>query len=501
MMGYLEILCGIAAVCLAIYYYLTSTYDFWKSRGVNGPKPVFLFGNIKDVMLQKMSMAEYLTKVWKEYESEPMIGIFMRRTPFLILRDTNHIKDVLIRDFSKFIDRGFSICEKMEPLSVHLFNLEGQRWRPLRTRLSPVFSSGKLKEMFPLILECSEHLEKYLDKVVAKGEYVECRELTAKYTTDVIGSCAFGIEINALSDEESEFRRMGKKVFTPSFKELLRFRLRQSFPRFYNLLGYILPLQEVTKFFTKVVVDMMNYRTENDIVRPDFINTLIELKKHPDKLENIKLTDTFLTAQAFVFFIAGFETSSSAMSNTLYELALNSDVQDKLRREIKEHYKKNNGELKYEQIKEMTYLDLVFKETLRKYPPGPMLLRRSKSNYTFEGTKVTIPEKTFVSIPIFAIQRDPTIYPNPDAFIPERFNEDAVAARNPMHYLPFGDGPRNCIGARFADYQSKVGLIKILCNHKVDVCEKTMIPYEFHPTSFLLAPKGGIYLKITKVED
>ncbi|XP_053982814.1 uncharacterized protein LOC128878552 [Hylaeus volcanicus] len=501
MPSYLEIFCGIAALILAAYYYFVSPYDFWKIRNVPGPKPAPPFGNIKDVMLLRTSLADYLKKLYEEYRNEPMIGIFTRRTPVLILHDSDAIKDVLIRDFSKFADRGINVNEKMEPLSPHLFNLEPERWRPLRTRLSPVFTSGKIKEMFPLIVECSEHLDKYLEKLVAKGEPVECRELTAKYTTDVIGSCAFGIETNALSDQESEFRRMGKKVFASTFWQLVRFRMRQAVPWFYNLLGYIVPPSDITTFFTKVVVDTMNYREESKTVRPDFINMLLELKKHPDKLENIKLTDTLLTAQAFVFFIAGFETSSSAMSNTLYELALNPDVQDKLRKEIREYCDNNDGELKYEQIKDMKYLDKVFREALRKYPPGPILLRKSISDYTFESTKLTIPNKTMVWIPLFAIHRDPKIYPNPDAFMPERFDDDAASARHPMNYLPFGDGPRNCIGARFAVFQSKVGLIKILRNHRVDVCEKTMIPYVFDRGAFLLAPKGGIYLKITKAEN
>lgn len=85
-------------------------------------------------------------------------------------------------------------------------------------------------------------------------------------------------------------------------------------------------------------------------------------------------------------------------------------------------------------------------ETLRKYPAGPLILRKSVSSYTFNNTKVSIPEKTFVWIPLYAIHHNPDIYPNPDAFIPERFNDDAVASRDSMHYLPFGDGPRNCIG-------------------------------------------------------
>ncbi|XP_076168680.1 putative cytochrome P450 6a14 [Ptiloglossa arizonensis] len=500
MASYLEILFAIVAVCLALYYYLVSNFEFWKIRGVPGPQPIPLFGNIKDVILTKMPMGDYLRKLHEEYKNEPMIGIFSRRTPLLILRDPDLIKDVLIKDFSKFADRGLPVHEKVEPLTPHLFNLEAERWRPLRTRLSPVFTSGKLKEMFPLIIECSKHLEQYLEKVVAKEEPVECRELTAKYTTDVIGSCAFGIETNSLSDTESEFRRVGKKVFSLTIPGLIRFRLRQDMPRLYNLLGYILPPTEITSFFTKVVVDTMKYRSENDINRPDFINMLLELKKHPDKLENINLTDTLLTAQAFVFFIAGFETSSTTMTNALYELALNPEIQDKLRQEIKETYDKNNGELKYEQIKSMTYLDQIFRETLRKYPPGPLLIRQSMCDYTFDGTKVTIPKKTRLWIPVFSIHRDPDIYPNPDAFIPERFSEEAIGTRHPMNYLPFGDGPRNCIGARFAVYQSKLGLITILRNHEVNICDKTLIPYVFDPAAFLLAPKGGIYLKITRVD-
>lgn len=497
----LDILCGVVAIVLAIYYYFTATFDFWKVRNVPGPKPIPVFGNIKDVLFTKTAMCDYLKTLYEKYEDEPMIGIFARRTPVLLLTDAKLIKDVFIRDFSKFADRGSPLFEKTEPLSPHLFNLEPERWRPLRTRLSPVFTSGKLKEMFPLILKCSENLEEYLDKSLQMGETVEVRELMAKYATDVIGSCAFGLEMNALADTESKFRRVGRKVFQCNLGNIIRLRIRQAMPWLYKLLGYILPQTEVATFFTKVISDTLKYRDENNIVRRDFVNMLLELKKHPDKLENIKLTDTLLTAQAFVFFIAGYETSSTAISNGLYELALNPKIQDKLRKEIRDHYDKNNGELKYDDVKEMKYLDLVFSEAVRKYPAGPFLLRKSIENYCFDGTKVTIPKGTFVWIPIFAIHRDPKIYPNPDAFIPERFTEDAVQARNPMHYLPFGDGPRNCIGARFAVYQSKLALIKVLRNHKVEVCKKTMIPYEFEAGALLLAPKGGIYLKITKLDD
>jgi len=133
-----------------------------------------------------------------------------------------------------------------------------------------------------------------MKEIASRNEPVECRELMAKYTIDVIGSCAFGIEINALSNENNEFCKMGKKIFTLTWTHLLRVRIRDAFPWFYNMLGYILPQTNVTKFFTRVVMENMDYRETNNITKNDFIDTLRELKKHPDKLTDISTYGSFL---------------------------------------------------------------------------------------------------------------------------------------------------------------------------------------------------------------
>ncbi|CAL1677693.1 unnamed protein product [Lasius platythorax] len=293
---------------------------------------------------------------------------------------------------------------------------------------------------------------------------------------------------------------MGRLIFTPTWGNNLRYRCVKFLPQiFCNLLSYIVPKTEVTKFFTRFVVETMDYRDANNIVRHDFIDTLRELKKHPEKLGDIDLTDSLIAAQAFIFFAAGFETSSSTMSNALYELALNQEIQDKLREEINDEYIRHNGNFTYENIKKMNYMDKIFKETLRKYPPVPQLGRKTTSSYTFAGTKVNIPKGQDIWIPVYAIQRDPDIYPKPDVFDPERFTDEVVQTRHPMFYLPFGDGPRNCIGARLAVHQTKVGLIKILRHYKVETCEKTQIPYVNNPKAIFLAPENGIHLKIIKI--
>ena len=216
-MGLIEIFCISVVIFLLLYYYCTSTFDFWTIRGVRGPKPLPFLGNLKDVFFARLSFGNYLKIAYDEFKNEPMVGIFARRTPFLLLRDPDLIKDILIKDFRKFADRGIKIHEKVEPLTQHLFNLEHARWRPLRSKLSPAFTSGKLREMFYLLLDSSDHLEKYLEIIVSKNEPIECRDLTSKFTIDVIGSCVFGIHTNALCDEESEFLKMGKKIFQPNF--------------------------------------------------------------------------------------------------------------------------------------------------------------------------------------------------------------------------------------------------------------------------------------------
>ncbi|KAL0110953.1 hypothetical protein PUN28_012777 [Cardiocondyla obscurior] len=492
-----EILCGIAAIIFILYYYFTWNFDFWKSRGVRGPQPIPGFGNVKDVILGKMSLSRYLEKVYNDYRDEPFIGIFDVTTPILIIKDLDLIKDILIKDFLVFGERGYNIHEKADPLSQNLFNLDLDTWRPLRTKLTPVFTSRKLKEMFVLISECSDHLVDYLEKLVKETNTIECHEVTAKYATDVIGNCAFGIEMDALANEDSEFRRIGRDVFRPPLTHRIRNTIKEYWPKLFDFLGHIVPDSEITSFFTRVIVDTMAYREKHNIVRHDFVNTLMELK-NSDKLGDFDLTDSLLAAQAFIFFAAGYETSSTAMTNVLYELALNQKMQDRLRDEIDQEYLKHGNDFAYKNVLEMVYLDKIVKG-LRKYPPGRYIPRRTTSSYTFNNTKVTIPKGQKVWIPFFAIHNDSNIYPKPDVFDPERFDVEAVQKRHPMSYLPFGDGPRICIGLRFAIYQVRVGLLKIIRNFKVEPCEKTQIPYVIDETNIISSPKGGIYLKVTKI--
>lgn len=153
--------------------------------------------------------------------------------------------------------------------------------------MTPAFSSGKLKRMFYLLAECSEEFEKLIDasSKIDRPSAIEVRELAAKFTIDVIGSCAFGIQINALTDEESDFHRAAKKLSKPSYKATLWRMLRTAVPKLYKLLGVQVIDPGVTRFFKNVVSRMINQREEHAVKRHDFMDLLIELK-NKGSLEN-----------------------------------------------------------------------------------------------------------------------------------------------------------------------------------------------------------------------
>lgn len=113
MVGHFEIICGVVALLLAFYYYSVSAFGFWRSRGVPGPKPTFFFGNTMEHMLARIPMAQYLKKLYEDYKNEPMVGLYMRRSPVLFLKDPELIKDVMIKDFPIFSDRGLTVHERV----------------------------------------------------------------------------------------------------------------------------------------------------------------------------------------------------------------------------------------------------------------------------------------------------------------------------------------------------------------------------------------------------
>jgi cytochrome P450 family 6 len=126
----------------------------------------------------------------------------------------------------------------------------------------------------------------------------------------------------------------------------------------------------------------------------------------------------------------------------VYELALNQDIQERLRDEINEVLERHNGEVTYDAIMEMKYLDMVFNETLRKWPLVDSHFRMCTKDFQIPDTELTIEKGTFILIPAIGLHHDERFWDEPEKFDPERFNEENVKKIIPYSYIPFSAGPR-----------------------------------------------------------
>uniref|UniRef100_A0A1A9ZRI0 Cytochrome P450 n=1 Tax=Glossina pallidipes TaxID=7398 RepID=A0A1A9ZRI0_GLOPL len=500
-MSVLQIFSYVLVTLITIaYYFIRRHHTYFAVRNIPHIKPVLLYGNMKKVG-NNQHLKEPFLHLYKKFKAEaPFAGFYLSIRKAVVLLDLDLIKRVLITDFSEFSHRGNYYNEKDDPLSGHLFNLDGPKWKLMRAKLTPTFTSGKMKFMFSTVVEVGQRFVEVLKEMLEKEPQengVEIRELLARFTTDVIGCCAFGLDCNSLKDPEAKFRTMGKKAFTTRRHGRFVVAFMQAFPNISRRLGLCMAPKDVSDFFMKVVKETVEYREKENVQRNDFMNILLELRKS-NGMEGLSLEE--IAAQSFVFFLAGFETSSSSMAFALYELAVNQQMQEQSRQEVRSVLEKYNNVLTYEGLKELHYLQKVLNETMRKYSIASIIIRKALTNYQVPGSKLIIEKDEIVIIPVDAIHHDPDIYPNPEEFQPERFNADQINQRHAMSWLPFGEGPRNCIGLRFGKLQAMIGLTLLLNNFYFTLSPQTPVPMIFDPKSFVLAPKGGIFLNIQRIE-
>ncbi|XP_047993677.1 cytochrome P450 6B5-like [Leguminivora glycinivorella] len=497
---------------VALYLYGTRTFNYWKNRGVKHDKPYAFYGNNFRQFVQRSSLAMTATELYRKYPNEKVIGYYRSSTPELVIRDPEIAKRIISTDFEHFYGRGLHPDKIVtEPLMKNLFFVDGDLWRLLRQRFTPAFSTGKLKAMFPLITERAEKLQQLAEEVTHLDSY-DLRELMARYTTDFIGACGFGINMDSLSSENSEFRKLGKRIFQRTPRDALRGACKFMFPELCNNVHLLAPeIEESMRHLVLSVLKEKNYKPSG---RNDFIDLLLELKEQGDMVgESIEkknedgtpiiinraLDIELMVAQVFVFFGAGFETSSSASSYLLHQLAFNPDCQVKAQEEIDRMLLKHNNKITYDAVKEMTYLEMAFNEGMRMYPPVAFIYRECKSpKYTIPEIDITIDEGVKIMIPTQAIHNDEKYFDEPEKFNPERFNPENKQNRKYI-YMPFGEGPRACVGARLGQMQAMAGVAAILQKFSVEPAACSVRNPQPEPTAIVAEGfVGGLPVKLKK---
>ncbi|XP_076275240.1 cytochrome P450 9e2-like [Rhynchophorus ferrugineus] len=519
-----------AILAILIWYTLDKPLRYWSDRGVKQSKPWLIFGDSWVNVFRTKSFCEYIEWVYNMQPNSRYSGIYQFFTPTLILRDPDLIKQITVKDFDHFTDHSKFVDPEADPLwGKNLFALKGQRWREMRATLTGTFTSSKMKAMFSLMDEAADTFVKfYGDKGGDKIE-LEMKETYTRYTSDVIATTAFGIKVDSLTQPENTFYLMGRKI-TNFSGILISLKFFGFFlvPSLFKKFKISMLDKAASKFFRATINETIQMREDKGIVRPDMINMLLEARKgikQEDNTDTIdagfatvqestditkfrqlkQLTNDDITSQALIFFFAGFDAISTAMCFASYELAMNKDVQDRLREEIKQTYEENNRKLTYEALLKMKYMDMVVSELIRKWPQGGLLDRICTKPYTIEAvrpdeTPVTIPVDGLLWIPVFGIHRDPAYYPDPEKFDPERFNDENKVKIKPYTYIPFGLGPRNCIASRFALLETKVLLFKMLLNFEISFSDKMHLPLRLS-RGLNISVDGGFWFNLKRISS
>jgi cytochrome P450 family 6 len=295
---WLNILFGLVATC---YLLLKKRFQYWQVRNVPCIEPELFYGNARGVS-KTQHMSQFIKKSYTELKLlGPIGGIYIYVQRIAMLTDLDLIKNVLVKDFTNFPNRGTFYNEKDDPISANLVHLEDDAWRNLRHKITPTFTSGKLKFMFGTVAEVADRLIETIEKETKASGQLEVKDVLARFTTDVIGSTAFGIECNSLEDKNTKFYEIGLKAFS-SFNFLKR-AFMATFKDLARKLHMKSSNKEVREFYFDVVRKTIEYRENNpQVQRNDFMSLLIKMMKSTG---TDALTFNQVAAESVVFFLAG----------------------------------------------------------------------------------------------------------------------------------------------------------------------------------------------------
>ncbi|XP_077588233.1 cytochrome P450, family 3, subfamily A, polypeptide 65 [Stigmatopora nigra] len=473
--------------------YGTAPYGFFKKLGIKGPKPFPFIGTFLEY---RQGVHNFDLECFRKYGK--VWGLYDGRQPVLAIVDTAMIKTILVKEcYSVFTNRrDFGING---PLKDAVSLVEDEDWKRIRSVLSPSFTSGRLKEMYSIMLHHSNNLLKCLQRKVDADEVIHLKDVFGPYSMDVVASTAFSVDIDSINRPADPF--------VANIKKMTMFNFMSPLIVLVVLFPFLRPLIEkmeislfpadVLTFFFNFLKNIKSDRDKNNYKsRVDFMQLMVDAQMSKSSKEDINnqkgLTDHEILSQAMIFIFAGYETSSSSMCFFGYNLATHPSIQETLQKEIDETFP-NKVRPNYDDLMQMEYLDMVMNESARLYPIVNRLERVGKASVEVCG--LTIPKNSVVMIPIYTLHRDPSLWPEPESFKPERFSKENKDNIDPYAFLPFGAGPRNCIGMRFAVLMMKLALVEILQHYSFVTCKETEIPLVLSADGFT-SPKNPIKIKL-----
>lgn len=474
-------------------------------------------GHLKQLLLLRISFGDLFRNVYADarIRQAKLAGFFVFQTPALIVRDPELIGLILVKEFNSFLNRyetADAVGDAMGSLTLPLAKYH--LWRESRQCMSQLFTSGQMKQrMYPLMQQVLLDLELHVERKMsgAAQRVLALSEMCQLYTTDVTGRLFYSWDVGGLRQGQSPLRAQAKELFSPSLQKVVHFMTVFFLPRWTGLLRAKVFARSYAHFMRQLV---KKHRNAEQI---DLINHLKQLQGKRPEGHYMQHSD-FIASQASIMLLAGFETSSALLGFTLYELAKQPELQQRLRQELHTAFD-GDGLLSYEVAVSLPYLKMVCLEALRLYPAAAFINRECTTSYCLHPyVDFVIPAGMPAYISILGLHRDPKVgtitvksshmcsfhshpnqyWPKPLHFDPERFGPTHLARITPMTYIPFGAGPHGCIGSRLGLLQLRLGVAHILRSHRVEICEKTVPDIRFNPQTFMLESLDELYLRFCR---
>jgi len=493
----------LGTLCILLWYYISVKHRVLKDLNIPHDPPGFLglkgiYKLITDVDVLFKSDLDSKKKHGSVY------GSYTFTSPSITIHDLEMLKQIHIKEFAAFPIRSKEFTETQgEVMKNVLTAVTGKQWTRCRQVMTPMFSAAKLRHMLPLMDRCSEKLvENMREKSESDGKF-DAQDIISRYTMDAMCATTFSTDSNAQdlnSGEDTTIVKRTKEALSinpftsPIVLSVLIFPWLE--PYVAKLGGQFWP-REFIDYYCKLTDSVMEQKASAPSDhRTDLMQLMLdnEITDEQAKTVDKGITRKEIVANSIIFIIAGFENSKMLLTFLCYNLATSPECQNRLRKEIQDGIAAHDGKLNYDSLNEMKYLTQCVNETLRLQTPVIINQRTSQKDIEING--VFIPKNTKVIIPVWALGHSEDIWEEPMTFNPDRFED--MSSVNPMTFLPWGAGPRNCIGMRFAYMMVKIAIARILLGGEIQPTEGTPPP----PLQLTLKkrgmkPKDDLFLKIT----
>lgn len=481
-----------------VAWYAVAPFSFFKKHGIPGPTPWPFLGNLPE-MSKKPGQLFLVDKSLVEKYGR-VCGVYFGRNPTYYISDVDLLKQILVKEFSKFVNRpiGNLVRGSTVFISKGLLQAQDEDWKRIRATITPTFSALKLKQVTPLIHHSCETLNKILQKMAESEKKINIWRVYGKFTMEVILASAFGVQADIQTDPDEPYTPNAEQMFKapPLSVVLMVFPfLKHVLQIFSEILLWAGGTKQgrAAQFIANAAKEVIQLRKQTGASqRKDLLELMLRAEITDSEGQQVsKLSDDEVLAQSFTFILAGYETTSNALAYATYCLALNPDVQEKLIKEIDDAVGDRQTP-DYDTVQNLEYLDMVMCETLRLYPPAFRFGRLCNESCTLNG--VHFIKGAMVIVPVYHLHRDPEYWHDPEKFDPDRFSKEAKQQRSPYCYLPFGTGPRSCIGMRFALMEAKMALVHVLKRFRFQRSADTEVPLQLK-AAITMAPQNGIYVK------